>query len=783
MTFKRLSLLLIILFATTLAAHGQSWIDAMRQADRCMAIGQWREAIGLYTSAIDVTPDATARTECLEHRAACHKRLDEYELSQADYEAALASAANASLRATISYNMTDLLMQTGQYERAVSLLEGIGFADSLKECQRLANLATAYAYTGQAERALALLDDVIRRDKADDANRALLRQNRGFIGWSLGRKAEALDDLNAALPALKGNDHYMALANIAVVEAELGRDTDALRHIDEALRQQAEASGIGPRHSTYLISLRKKAEVLLKIGKRQEAAQVFKRYFASEKDYVRTHFGAMTEQARLDFWQKENPLVSELFALGDQEAAFLYDVALFRRALALMGRRTAEQPSSLNRVLAQDRQEVARNLRPQEAAVEWICYEDLLTGDSLYAALVCTTTQTHFVPIASKRTLHGHAVAGTTLQQAVCQGARYAQALYNDTTLAGLLWHPVCRVLPQGVRRVYFAPEGILQMLGVEYLPYPGIQRLDLRRVSSTAALCGQHDKTSGAAANAPHGKTLVVGGLDYNATGAGNSVETTATPSRALATPNHTAHDMAVRLLGSSLAFSTLRGMAAEADTVARLLHTERQAHMGEDQMKKELGKYARVHLSTHGYSLQVTLTPPLAGWRDSLRHDNTLWASGIALTGANIDWQDPEAEDGLLSARELCDLDLSHVDFVALAACQTAQGIVSDEGPAGVLRALKKAGAGTIIATLWAVNDKATDVFMKAFYHHWIEKGQEMHTAFRQAQQSVRDYAVAETPRRAATLARHAAQPAAPVMAHPFASPQYWAPFILID
>lgn len=777
MTSKRLTLLLLFVVFTALAVRGQSWIDAMRQADHCMANGQWREAIGQYTTVIGATTDATARTECLQRRAACHKRLDEYEASQADYEAALAAAVDPRLRATISYNMTDLLMQTGQYGRAVTMLEGIRFADDRQECQRLANLATAYAYTGQAERALALLDDVISRDKVDDANRALLRQNRGFIGWSMGRRAEALADLNAALPSLQGNDHHMALANIAVVEAELGRADDALRHIDEALHGQATAPGIGPRHSTYLISLRKKAEILLKIGKRQEAAQVFKRYFASEKEYVRTHFGAMTEQARLDFWQKENPLVSELFALGDEEAAFLYDVALFRRALALMGRRTAERPAALSAALAQGRQEVAHRLRPHEAAVEWICYEDLLTGDSLYAALVCTPTQTRFVPIANKQTLHEHAVAGTTLQRAVCQGARYAQAIYSDSTLAALLWRPVCQVLPQGVKRVYFAAEGILQMLGAEYLPYPGIQRLDLWRVSSTASL----DRARTTTANKAQGKALVVGGLDYNTTGATNATGASATLTAA--TPNHTAHDMAIRLLGSSLSFSCLRGMAVEADTVARLLHTERLALMGEAQMKKNLGNYGRVHLATHGYSLQVTLAPPLAGLRDSLRHDNSLWASGIALTGANIDWQDAEAEDGLLSARELCDLDLSHVGFVALAACQTAQGIISDEGPAGVLRALKKAGAGTVIATLWAVNDKATDLFMKAFYQAWGQEGQEAHAAFRQAQQAVRDYAVAEAPRRAASLARHAGQTSVARTVHPFASPQYWAPFILID
>lgn len=80
--------------------------------------------------------------------------------------------------------------------------------------------------------------------------------------------------------------------------------------------------------------------------------------------------------------------------------------------------------------------------------------------------------------------------------------------------------------------------------------------------------------------------------------------------------------------------------------------------------------------------------------------------------------------AEDGLLSARELCDIDLTGTELVVLSACQTAQGVVSDEGPAGLVRGLKRAGVKTVIATLWSVDDKATALFMKALYENWKVK-----------------------------------------------------------
>ncbi len=88
---------------------------------------------------------------------------------------------------------------------------------------------------------------------------------------------------------------------------------------------------------------------------------------------------------------------------------------------------------------------------------------------------------------------------------------------------------------------------------------------------------------------------------------------------------------------------------------------------------------------------------------------------------------------------------MDMRNIGFVVLSACQTADGKVSDEGPAGLVRGFKIAGAGTIIATLWEVNDEAAMRFMTMFYK-LTALGKSKSEAFRLAQDYLRGYCIEE-------------------------------------
>ena len=79
---------------------------------------------------------------------------------------------------------------------------------------------------------------------------------------------------------------------------------------------------------------------------------------------------------------------------------------------------------------------------------------------------------------------------------------------------------------------------------------------------------------------------------------------------------------------------------------------------------------------------------------------------------------------EDGRLEAWEIEGLDLP-VRLVVLSACDSALGRpVTGEGLVGLVQSFLDAGAASVVATLWAIPDRATGERMADFYrelrHH---------------------------------------------------------------
>jgi len=151
------------------------------------------------------------------------------------------------------------------------------------------------------------------------------------------------------------------------------------------------------------------------------------------------------------------------------------------------------------------------------------------------------------------------------------------------------------------------------------------------------------------------------------------------------------------------------------------------------EGAFKRQLPRHAFVHVATHGFfrpegavsmwdaakasGSDVDETEELAGLLPGL-------LSGLVFAGANL----PAAEgrdDGLLTAEELTWLDLSGCELVALSACETGLGSArGGEGLIGLRRALHHAGARTVLASLWSVDDRATSELMASFYRQlWLE------------------------------------------------------------
>jgi CHAT domain-containing protein len=140
---------------------------------------------------------------------------------------------------------------------------------------------------------------------------------------------------------------------------------------------------------------------------------------------------------------------------------------------------------------------------------------------------------------------------------------------------------------------------------------------------------------------------------------------------------------------------------------------------------------RWRYLHLATHGF-----FQPPAPkgaarrpeddmlfgqAWRQRVYARNPFLASGLVLAGAN------RAPDrGTLTAEEVRLLDLRGCELAVLSACDTGLGKVEGvEGVLGLQRAFQMAGARTLVASLWKVNDAGTSVLMEEFYANlWAKK-----------------------------------------------------------
>jgi CHAT domain-containing protein len=112
-----------------------------------------------------------------------------------------------------------------------------------------------------------------------------------------------------------------------------------------------------------------------------------------------------------------------------------------------------------------------------------------------------------------------------------------------------------------------------------------------------------------------------------------------------------------------------------------------------------------------------------------------------GIALSEANHAKLNTTAitEDGVLTGLEASLLNLQGTGLVILSACDSGSGEVKNgEGVMSLLRAFRIAGAETVLASHWKVNDKATNALMTEFVRRW-RAGEQRAQAWREAQLSL--------------------------------------------
>jgi len=173
-------------------------------------------------------------------------------------------------------------------------------------------------------------------------------------------------------------------------------------------------------------------------------------------------------------------------------------------------------------------------------------------------------------------------------------------------------------------------------------------------------------------------------------------------------------------------------------------------RARATKSAVRAAAGKCEYLHFSTHGFFAPPKIKSAEADSAaahdaDAVRLTGGLskvsgldpgLLSGLVLAGANQRYVDGK-DDGILTALEVSDIDLSHVKLATLSACETGLGkTAGNEGLLGLQRAFQTAGAKTVVASLWKVPDKATQLLMSRFYDNLWRKKMPKIEALREAQ-----------------------------------------------
>jgi CHAT domain-containing protein/Tfp pilus assembly protein PilF len=309
---------------------------------------------------------------------------------------------------------------------------------------------------------------------------------------------------------------------------------------------------------------------------------------------------------------------------------------------------------------------------------------------------------------------------------------------------ARLVWEPLRGALPADRRTVYLAPEGPLSQ--VPWGALPGTKP-DTILLDDCGVCLVPHGpfllERLQEKAPADHGDTLVAyGGVDY------------ARGSEAAATPRH---DLPGPLLSEKARphWADLPGTAREQEQVVALARkalrdtpVARAGHAAATaQLEQDLPKARYAHIATHGFFADpefrsaLQLDPKLfdrsaAGYRPGgARSPSVL--SGLVLAGANRDGKDAAADHGIVTAEGLIGLRLEGLELAVLSACETGLGEEGGgEGVYGLQRAFHVAGCRNVIASLWKVDDGATQALMALFYRNLWERKLDAAEALRQAQ-----------------------------------------------
>jgi CHAT domain-containing protein/Tfp pilus assembly protein PilF len=706
-------------------------------------------------------------------------------------------AINLNNIAWIYSSLGDRRRALNYYQEALEILRTI--KDQWGLGHTLNNVGEIYAALGEHEKALAFHNEGLasRRIVKDPDGEAVSQNNIGRIHAKLGQREEARHDYQHALEIARrvGDPRLLAstLRSIGALSRETGEQQQSREYLDEALKvsraiqdRRGEASALSElarleRDCGNLSEARRRADealaafeslrltvaspalrasfftsareveeleidVLMRLhcqrpkeGYDAEALSVVERGRARSLLEMLGESGAeIREGVDPQLLDRERELVRLIGGKAERQTRVLS--GKYNEAEASVARReldalTAELDQVQSRIRESSPQYAALtrpaplNLRKIQAEVldeDTILLEYSLGAEKSFLWAVTPNSAVVFVlparadvESAAKRLSDLLNARNRKLPEtpaARAERLRQADAAYIDAAqeASRILLGPVAFRLAN--KRLLIVPDGVLQNLSFSALAEPAGEKSPLIVkheivVAPSASVVGLLRHDNGTRRVADQALAIVADPVF------------SADDARIARQPNAPSGEANRSAAGAGVQdFLRLRFSRREADEIARLLPAGAALKAldfdasREKVLSSDFGRHRIVHFATH-----------------SVLNNERPELSGVVLSLFD---QSGRPRDGFLRLYEIYNLHLSS-DLVVLSACQTALGgEIRGEGLIGLTRGFLYAGARSVVASLWEVDDRTSAELMKHFYEGILVRGERPAAALKAAQ-----------------------------------------------
>ena len=707
------------------------------------------------------------------HSAERYKDAEKYERQAVELFRNQFSEENGQYATAINYLVQTLYAQ-GQYndaialgERGLKIREKIFGKESIEYSMSLHSLSLCYAAIGDIPKAISLLNNAITikekvLGKYDPSYIASLNNLADFYSqkneFETAKNLELLVvDLSETVYGSNHLEYAKYVDNLSNYYLKLGKITEANQYHEISKKIMSKVSqeynvtrGINLNNLSmhyyykndyhnaikygresldffniedveYRTVLSNIANSYSKLNDYNNAISYLHQAIDALKYQMNREYNSLDYESKYLFWQANHSLIDDVYPIyvnhvkNETNLSDLYNAILFSKNIMC-------EQDIVDHITWSDIQE---KMHEEDIAIEFISPSNVSNDTIFYYALTIRKGQKSPKMISL---FNGEQLVDS-LQ---CAISNYDKNL----KVSHLVWEPLKEQL-KDVRNIYFSASHILHVIPIEYLPINSKEYISdcysIFRLSSTSIIALQGDKKQ-------HKKAAIFGGLNYEQE------------------PNILVNKKIKQRSGFEQLFQT----EPEVCEICELLHRsgiDYKAYLkdnGTEESFKSLSgtNLDIIHIATHGeyvnhgdikYKKDKDNYQFLPANDDnySFYQSNGLSCSFLVMSGGNKLTKKISSQtnnDGILTALEISNLDLSNVDLVSLSACESGVGAYgADDTVLGLPKAFKLAGANTVLMCLTKVDDEIAKLFMVEFYKN-LMSGKTKNQSLKNAQKYLR-------------------------------------------